>query len=447
MEATVIGHDPHLKKEVQKIRFEPADLPSQQFFNSEDVIVGNPSSNIAVAFIYTWKDDAPPARIRRIFQRISNAAFLTGYWKTTNGARYVFANLLANPNVNTLVVCVFGAHDNGHLLVDALVNFWQHGINERGIIVGSIAPNPRFEQVPEAALARARHQMDLIVLRDLPDEKLLERIVQMLYQEPLHATLPPPGALFYSTIGKQLLYDDGARFVQPMHIDLARSATTVTYVEKQSSMPLGLAIKADNLQDALERLVAFVFERGDHLRDQRGVVTVEVRSISVMVTDALAIVPRGFSEDYLRTYADEFMQGRGKMQDDFAYTYHERIFKRWGNQVTKAIEVLRKNPSTRRCLISLWDPATDLEHPNPPCLNFIWLVIRGDHLELHPVYRSHHLATITKSGKLMEGEGAFVPNLYALATLQKYIAEQLGITRGPLVLSDFSGHLYMTEVA
>ena len=65
---------------------------------------------------------------------------------------------------------------------------------------------------------------------------------------------------------------------------------------------------------------------------------------------------------------------------------------------------------------------------------------------MHTVYRSQHLATITKDGKLMKGEGAFVPNLYALGVLQNYVADSLKIERGALVLTDFSGHLYMSEV-
>jgi hypothetical protein len=61
------------------------------------------------------------------------------------------------------------------------------------------------------------------------------------------------------------------------------------------------------------------------------------------------------------------------------------------------------------------------------------------------VYRSHHLATITKDGKLIKGEGALVPNLYAIATLQQKMAKDLNIERGYLHLTDFSGHLYVAE--
>jgi len=141
------GYDSIQKKDLYKIQYTAKDLPAMQLFNSEDVIKGNPSSNIAIGLVYTWKEDRPPKSIMDFFQRVSNYAYITGLWKTTNGARYVFANILANPNVNKLVLLVFDHKDNGHLLVNALTNFWENGIDKEGIIVGCKAPNPKFEQV------------------------------------------------------------------------------------------------------------------------------------------------------------------------------------------------------------------------------------------------------------------------------------------------------------
>ncbi|MDP2749271.1 MAG: thymidylate synthase [Nanoarchaeota archaeon] len=112
----------------------------------------------------------------------------------------------------------------------------------------------------------------------------------------------------------------------------------------------------------------------------------------------------------------------------------------------KITELLKNHPTTRRALISLWDPKNDSQNDNAPCLDFIWCVVRNNKLEYHVVYRSHHLATVTREGKLMKGEGAFVPNIYAIATMQEKMANELGIERGPLVLTDFSGHLYVSDI-
>ena len=441
-----IGFDPHTGRKAFKLRFSQSELPQTQFFNPEDVFVGNPSSNIAVAAVYIWKEDRPPEKIRQFLQRISNYAYLTGYWKTTNGARYVFANLLANPNVNKLVLLVFAARDNGHLLADAVVSFWRNGLDRQGIIKGTRAPNPRFEQVSSEAAERLRLQMDLVVMREITDLDRAESLLKCLYQEPQNACEVPAGAEFHSIAGQKLLYDCGARFDKPFRLDLRETAREVHYIQKYSRLPLGQTVHAKNLRDALEMVTAFVYKKGAMFRDQRGVITMESRSFSVTIRDVLEVIPHGYSEQYIRKYVAEFMEGAGGSLDEFAYTYHERIFRRWGNQVERAVSVLKKNPDTRRCLISLWDPAEDLEKGSPPCLDLIWLVVRDSRLEMHVIYRSHHLSTITKDGKLMEGEGAFVPNLYALGTLQKHISEKAGVSRGPLVLTDFSAHLYMSGV-
>ena len=147
MKKIKIGYDGFLEKNVSKLAYKPNELPKTQFFNKSDVIVGNPSSNIAVCFVYTWENDSPPPEIMDLFVKASNYAYLTGYWRTTNGGRYAFSNILANPNVNKILVVVFEKDDNGHMLVDSLTNLWKYGINDEGIIVKSKAPNPKFEQL------------------------------------------------------------------------------------------------------------------------------------------------------------------------------------------------------------------------------------------------------------------------------------------------------------
>ncbi|MGM5482898.1 MAG: thymidylate synthase [Nanobdellota archaeon] len=449
MDKIKIGFDPFLKRDIFKVKHESSEQPRKQMFNSEDVIVGNPSSNIAIGFIYTWKEDKAPKKIRDFFQRISNYAYLTGYWKTTNGARYVFSNILANPNVNKLVIFVFGAGDNGHLLTEALTKFWKNGVDKNGKITGSNSPNPKFEQVPQDALERIRKQTDLVVLKNQSENNFnkAEDIIKSMFQEPSNAKEVPQNVELYSTIIKnKLLYDDGCRFYDPYILDLSKNSKKGRYIAKKSSKSIAKSVHAKNLKDALEIICGFVFENGSMLEDQRNLIICESRSFTISIENPLKKIPEGFSKSYLEKYVKEFMNGTGERLEEFSYTYHERLFKKWGNQVQRAIKIIAKNPNTRRCILSLWDPASDLESPNPPCLDFIWIAIRNQKLEMHAAYRSHHLATITKDGKIMQGEGAFVPNIYALAHLQEHIAKELKIKRGYFVLTDFSGHLYVSEV-
>ncbi len=449
MRKVKIGYDKYQKKDIFKLEYESNKTPKKQVFSSEDIIVGNPSSNIAIAFIYTWREDRPPHSIKEFFQRISNYAYITGYWRTTNGGRYVFSNILANPNINKIVTFVYGKEDNGHMLVDALVNFWKNGTDENGKIIGSKAQNPNFEQVTKEAEERIRKQADLVVIRKLDPENndFEERVIKALFQEPENAERFGDSVEFYSNvIDDRLFYDDGCRFDSPYELDLSKGSIKASFSEKEAKGEIGGAIHARNLEEGLKSLASFIFNKGHILKDQRGTTICESRSLTLSIEKPLEKIPEGFSKEYVEKYTYEFLNGADEKSEDFPYTYHNRVFKKWGNQVKKSIRLLEKNPNTRRCLISLWDPSTDLEVENPPCLNFIWLCIRNNLLEMHVTYRSHHLATITKKGNIMTGEGAFVPNLYALGALQKQISEKLGLASGYLVLNDFSAHLYISEI-
>ena len=440
-----IGYDDHLKKDVYKLKYD--NIPEKKVFSSSDVIFGNPNSNVAIGFIYTWQEDKAPKKVHDFFVKLSNYAAVTGYWKTTNGAKYVFANILSNPNINKLVLLVFDQKDNGHLLVEALTKFWDKGIDKNGIIIGSKAPNPKFEGLKKEELERVKKQADLLVVRKIKEEDFdhIEKIVHKQVEWPEGAVSAKKfkGLEFYSNYRKDdLLYDDGARFDKPMIVDFSSASETVEYDSRKTR--LNQSIAAEDLDEGIKQAAAFIFNNGDMMRDMRGTLMVEFRSFSLTVRDALAKIPSSFSKEYIKKYVDEFMKGKGEL-DEFAYTYHDRIFRKWGNQVERAIEVLKRDKNSRRIMISLWDPAKDLESKNSPCLDFIWASLRNDMLEFHIVYRSHHIATVDKKGKLIKGEGALVPNLYALATLQEYIAKKLKVKRGSLYLTDFSGHLYVAE--
>ncbi len=468
MQTVKIGFDEILNKEILKIAYHGHEMPGLQLFNANDVLIGNPSSNIAVAFVYTWKEDSLPKLIRDYMQKISNYAYIAGLWRTTNGAKYVFSNILANPNVNKFVLIVFGQKDNGHLLVEALTKFWLHGVDENGIIRSSLSPNPKFEQVPKDALERIRMQCDLVVMTHVEESQAgydkICALMKACIQEPKNAVCPSSlGAVFYSAGSfltpnpalapinascSGLLYDCGARFEEPLIFDLSSTARNVHYEQKELVSTIGQSLQAETLEDAHDAVAAFIFKNGLTLVDQRDIITLECRTFSVTVLDPLKKIPSGFSDEYLGRYAHEFMNGicKGNASDEFVYTYHERIFRRWGNQYEKAVSLLRLHPNTRRAMISLWDPASDIQNTNAPCLDFIWAAVRNNKLEFHVVYRSHHLATVTRSGRLMKGEGAFVPNLYAIASMQDKMAKELCIERGPLILTDLSGHLYVSNI-
>lgn len=225
MKTKIIGKDHFLNKDIKKIIFDIKKMTESKVFNNSEVIFGNPNSNIAICFIYTWSSEYAPEDIRQLADKVSNYSAVTGFWRTTNGARYVFSNILSNPNINKILLLVFDRDDNGHMLVESLTKLWTNGVDENGIIKECNAPNPKFEQVPIEGLNRLKKQADLLILKKLTtsDFGKIEKVVKAGFQESENAVAVNDfeGLEFYSnSIENEKIYDNGARFDTPFIIDL-----------------------------------------------------------------------------------------------------------------------------------------------------------------------------------------------------------------------------------
>ncbi len=234
LKTKIIGNDHFLNKDIKKIIFDNKKMPESKVFNNSDVIFGNPNSNIAICFIYTWSSEYAPEDIRQLADKTSNYSAVTGFWRTTNGARYVFSNILSNPNINKILLLVFDRDDNGHLLVESLTKLWTKGVDENGIIIECNAPNPKFEQVPIEGLNRLQKQADLLILKNLTNSDFdkIERVIKAGFQEPDNAkdVCDFEGLEFYSNIiENDKIYDNGARFDTPFFIDLSNSTKEVSF--------------------------------------------------------------------------------------------------------------------------------------------------------------------------------------------------------------------------
>ena len=133
----------------------------------------------------------------------------------------------------------------------------------------------------------------------------------------------------------------------------------------------------------------------------------------------------------------------------FAYTYFERLRKRWSrlskntfqslegtevvdseyiDQISEVIKLLVSNPNTRRAVCTTWIPSIDLKQENCPCLNWLDFYNINGELHLSVVFRSHDVF------------GAYVSNLYGLARLLEYVAVRTGLTVGTLNVLSANGH-------
>lgn len=102
------------------------------------------------------------------------------------------------------------------------------------------------------------------------------------------------------------------------------------------------------------------------------------------------------------------------------------------DQVDGALEVLRKSPCSRQCVMAIWDPIDDLNiaSQHVPCNNLLYFLIRDGKLDCTAVLRSNDIYWGTPY------------NVFNWTQLQCILAARLGVEPGRYIHFANSLHLY-----
>ncbi|MDR0446191.1 MAG: thymidylate synthase [Oscillospiraceae bacterium] len=114
---------------------------------------------------------------------------------------------------------------------------------------------------------------------------------------------------------------------------------------------------------------------------------------------------------------------------NWEYTYHARM----ADQIPWVVDELRRNPDSRRAVISTRDKR-DMESGSPACLQSMQFFIRGEGGS-----RALHCKVLFRSNDA--AKAAFM-NAFALIMLQERIAKQLGVAVGSYTHRANSFHVY-----
>ncbi|HMA04383.1 MAG TPA: thymidylate synthase [Methanomicrobiales archaeon] len=201
-------------------------------------------------------------------------------------------------------------------------------------------------------------------------------------------------------------------------------------------------IRAPNLGRAHELAVKTVLEKGWVLETEDGEATVECDEIGIRVEEPFAAPmasPRSrFQQRFLEKYADDLIHGTPA---EFEYDYHGRLFD-WGeglssagrelhvDQVAYMIRKLATQKVSRRAIAITWIPPIDEKLDDCPCLQLVQCLVRDGVLRMKVVFRSNDM---------LSAAGA---NMFALAHLEKYVADALGLPCGPYTHISLVPHIY-----
>lgn len=118
----------------------------------------------------------------------------------------------------------------------------------------------------------------------------------------------------------------------------------------------------------------------------------------------------------------------------YEYSYGPRIFNfRGKDQINDfVIPLLKKDPTSRRAIITLFDPSTDSNvlSKNIPSLLYMYFKIKDNRLTLTCSIRSNDLFI------------GWPGNIYQIVMLQKRVAELLGLKLGMLTTISGSAHVF-----
>jgi len=156
--------------------------------------------------------------------------------------------------------------------------------------------------------------------------------------------------------------------------------------------------------------------------------------------------PNPVEDGYIEQYLPYLMTG--EIKEDENYTYGQRLTEFsdgqacighiggvsqyasiYYNQVLHFIRLLKDTPSTNQAILQVAQPS-DCKLDDPPCLRHIDMRVKEGVLIFYPYFRSWDLW------------GGFPANLAAIAVLQKYMADEIGINAGPICASSKGLHIY-----
>ena len=196
-----------------------------------------------------------------------------------------------------------------------------------------------------------------------------------------------------------------------------------------------LIVKATTLSDAWEKSLQAVYEKGVDQGDQEifraDLLVLEIEDpcsekrfhpLFPITTQALI----AYNEHALKGTQDDLVRPEHRL-------YHERFFAypdKANNQIQALVDRLKKQPQSKRGLVSLWHPDRDQLAEKVPSVLSIWCRIEKGKLNMHA-----HLRANDAYKKLLM-------NLNLHATLMKHIADQLGVDVGTYTHIVDSFHIY-----
>jgi len=143
-----------------------------------------------------------------------------------------------------------------------------------------------------------------------------------------------------------------------------------------------------------------------------------------------------------------YNSGMKQYSDDgvtFAAPYGYRWRKRWGDQILKVVEKLKKNPEDRRIVLQMWDPKELFKDEGLDFACNQQVLFDTRPTTIHPSGYYLDMTVTNRSNDLIYG--AMGSNLYHFSFLHEFIALHTGLGLGTYYQISKNMHLYLENPA
>lgn len=201
-----------------------------------------------------------------------------------------------------------------------------------------------------------------------------------------------------------------------------------------------MEIRAKNLSEAWEMSIKELLKDDvPYVYTQRGTRAKEIAGMHLMVETPLSepILSEHymFGEMFVEKYCQSIMEATcGEQSIHSRIVKTKKISQKNNNQVNRVVNLLRREPNSRRAVISLWDSECDMSSEHPPCACVIQFMLRHGRLDTFVFFRSN------------DSWMAVLPDMIAMTKLTSLVAEKLKVSVGKYVHFSASYHLYEPDI-
>ncbi len=201
-----------------------------------------------------------------------------------------------------------------------------------------------------------------------------------------------------------------------------------------------MEICAKSLSEAWELSIKKLLDDNvPYVYTQRGVRAKEISGMQLVVemplSEPILSEYYVFGEMFVEKYCQSIMEAScGEQSIHSRIVKTKKISQKNNNQVNRVVNLLRREPDTRRAVISLWDAEYDMNSEHPPCACIIQFMIRNGKLDTCAYFRSN------------DSWMAVLPDMIAMTKLALLIAEKLKVPIGQYVHFAASYHLYEPDI-